>query len=165
MSSSTPEEIWAEYIITRKIQYLEGYRQTIGREYEANSQHWDSLAEREWLVIEENLKAGFGVADAIKRQLGEDFFERQLENLEINIVDTEFETVDFQGTETTIYTISDFVMLSNQGIFRDDIFSIDKERRWEKKTIKEVEEHGYVHLGYAPTNDIVYIVFRRPVYE
>ena len=119
MSSATPEEIWAEYIITRKIQYMDGYRQTIGREYEANAQHWDNLAEREWLVIEENLKAGFGVADAIKRQLGEDFFERQLENLEINIVDTEFETVDFQGTETTIYTIADFVMLSNQGIFRN----------------------------------------------
>ena len=28
-------------------------------------------------------------------------------------------------------------MLSNQGIFRDTAFLIDKERKWEKKTIKQ----------------------------
>jgi len=28
-----------------------------------------------------------------------------------------------------------------------------------------VVEHGYEKDGYAPTNDIMYIVFRRPTYE
>ena len=164
-SEPTEDEIWAEYLITRKIQYMQSYRQTIGREYEANSRHWDSMAERDWKVIEENLKSGFGVAEAVKRQLGEDFFERQLANMEINIVDSEQEMVNYESTSIPIYTHSDFVMLSNQGIFRETIFAIDKERRWEKKCIAEVEEHGFVHQGYAPTNEVVYIVFRRPAYE
>src|SRR5210317_570190 len=162
---ATPDEIWTEYLITRKIQYMQSYRQTIGREYEANSRHWDSLAERDWQVIEENLKSGFGVTEAIKRQLGEDFFERQLANMEINIVDSEQEMVNYENDSIPIYTHSDFVMLSNQGIFRETIFAIDKERRWEKKTTSEVTDHGYEHTGYAPTNEIVYIVFRRPTYE
>ena len=138
-SEPTEDEIWAEYLITRKIQYMQSYRQTIGREYEANSRHWDSMAERDWKVIEENLKSGFGVAEAVKRQLGEDFFERQLANMEINIVDSEQEMVNYESTSIPIYTHSDFVMLSNQGIFRETIFAIDKERRWEKKCIAEVK--------------------------
>ena len=100
---ATPDEIWTEYLITRKIQYMQSYRQTIGREYEANSRHWDSLAERDWQVIEENLKSGFGVAEAVKRQLGEDFFERQLANMEINIVDSEQDSVDFESQSISIY--------------------------------------------------------------
>jgi len=165
VAEATPEEIWTEYLISRKIQYMQSYRQTIGREYEANSRHWDSLAERDWQVIEENLQSGFGVAEAVKRQLGEDFFERQLANMEINIVDSEQDTVEWESELIPIYTHSDFVMLSNQGIFRESLFAVDKERRWEKKTIAEVEEHGYEHTGYAPTNEIVYIVFRRPSYD
>ena len=142
VAEATPEEIWTEYLISRKIQYMQSYRQTIGREYEANSRHWDSLAERDWQVIEENLQSGFGVAEAVKRQLGEDFFERQLANMEINIVDSEQDTVEWESELIPIYTHSDFVMLSNQGIFRENLFAVDKERRWEKKTIAEVEENA-----------------------
>ena len=85
------DEVWNDYLITRKIQYLQAYRQTIGREYDSNSRHWDTLAEREWKVIEENLHTGFGVAEAVKRQLGEDFFERKLAAMEVNIVSHEVE--------------------------------------------------------------------------
>ena len=60
-----------------------------------------------------------------------------------------------------IFTIHDFVMLSNQGIFRETKFLIDKQRKWEKKTIEEVELHGYTHIGYWPTNEIVYIIFEE----
>ncbi len=158
-------EIWQDYLITRKIQYMQAYRQTIGREYDSNSRHWDNLAEREWKVIEENLHTGFGVTEAIKRQLGEDFFERKLAEMEINIVSHEVEQVNYETNSIPCYTISDFIMLSNQGIFREDVFGIDKERRWEKKCISEVQEHGYEKIGYAPTNDIMFIVFRRPTYE
>ena len=166
MESNPPEdEVWTEYLITRKIQYLQAYRQTIGREYDSNSRHWDTLAEREWKVIEENLHTGFGVAEAVKRQLGEDFFERKLAEMEVNIVSHEVEYVDYETNSIPIYTISDFIMLSNQGIFRADILAIDKERRWEKKCVASVVEHGYEKDGYAPTNDIMYIVFRRPAYE
>ena len=44
-------------------------------------------------------------------------------------------------------------------IFRDTSFLIDKERKWEKKTIKQVEEYGYVNAGFYPTNEATYIIF------
>lgn len=99
---------------------MQAYRQTIGREYDSNSRQWDILAEREWKVIEENLHTGFGVAEAVKRQL-EKIFERKLAEMEINIVSDEVEYVDYETNSIPIYTISDFIMLSNQGIFRADI--------------------------------------------
>tara|TARA_R110002020_G_scaffold431749_1_gene641781 strand:- start:249 stop:740 length:492 start_codon:yes stop_codon:yes gene_type:complete len=154
------EEIWIAYLLSRKAEYLKSYRHDIGREYNSNSAWWDSLAEREWEVIEERLKAGLGVEAQIKNQLGEDFFERQLANEEIELVATEFETIEAGDYgPLTIYTIHDFAMLSNQGIFRAEKFLIDKQRKWEKKTIQEVEEYGYTHIGYWPTNAIVYIIF------
>ena len=158
---ATPEEIWAAFIIGRKNQYLDSYRSDIGREYNSNSSWWDSLAEREWLVMEERLRAGFGVEQALKAQLGEDFFERQL-LADHNPVDTEFAEYEIEGETHKVYTISDFLMLSNQGIFRDTAFLIDKERKWEKKTIKQVEEHGYIHAGFYPTNEITFIIFVAP---
>ncbi len=158
---ATPEEIWAAFIISRKNQYLDSYRSDIGREYNSNAAWWDSLAEREWEVIEERLRAGFGVEQALKAQLGEDFFERQL-LADHNPVDTEFAEYEIEGETHKVYTISDFLMLSNQGIFRDSAFLIDKERKWEKKTIKQVEEYGYIHAGFYPTNEITFIIFAAP---
>ena len=152
--------LWGNYLVSRKTDYLKSFRHDIGREYNSNSAWWDSLAEREWEVIEERLKSGLGVEAQIKRQLGEDFFERQLANEEMELVATEFETiVAGDHGELSIFTIHDFSMLSNQGIFRANKFLIDKQRKWEKKTIQEVEEHGYVHIGYWPTNELVYIIF------
>ena len=98
------------------------------------------------------MRAGFGVEQALKAQLGEDFFERQL-LADHNPVDTEFAEYEIEGETHKVYTISDFLMLSNQGIFRDSAFLIDKERKWEKKTIKQVEEYGYIHAGFYPTNE------------
>ena len=158
MTEVTPEEVWATYLINRKTDYLISYRQDIGIECNSNAAWWDSLAEREWLVIQERLSAGFGVTQAMKQQLGEDFFERKLLE-EHTIVDTEFVEYDIGGEIHKLYTISDFLMLSNQGIFRDTSFLIDKERKWEKKTIKQVEEYGYIHAGFYPTNEAAYIIF------
>jgi len=157
---STVEDIWAAYLLNRKTEYLKSFRHDIGREYNSNSQWWDSLAEREWEVIEERLRTGVGVEAQLKAQLGEDFFERQLANEDFDLVATEFEQVNTADHGLlNIFTINDFVMLSNQGIFRDEKFLIDKQRKWEKKTITQVEEHGYIHIGYWPTNEIVYIIF------
>ena len=75
MTEMTPEEFWATYLLNRKNDYLVSYRQDIGIEYNSNAAWWDSLAEREWLVIQDRLSAGFGVTQAIKQQLGEDFLK------------------------------------------------------------------------------------------
>lgn len=158
MEEKTPEELWAEYLLHRKEEYLASYRKDIGREYDANASWWDGLAQRDWEILEARLSAGFGVEQALKAQLGEDFFERKLAE-EVHIVENEFATFEVGEEVLNLYTYSDFVMLSNQGIFRDERFLIDKERRWEKKTIKQVEEHGYVYMGCHPTNEMAYLIF------
>jgi len=158
MDEKTPEEVWADYLLHRKLEYMSGYRQDIGREYDSNASWWDALAERDWEILEARLKAGFGVEQALKAQLGEDFFERKLAE-EVHIVETTFSTFEVGEDTLNLYTYSDFIMLSNQGIFRDAKFLIDKERRWEKKTIKQVEEHGYVYVGCHPTNEMAYLIF------
>ena len=112
---ATPEEIWAAYVLSRKNDYLASYRSDIGREYNSNSAWWDSLAEREWEVIEERLRAGFGVEQALKAQLGEDFFERQL-LADHNPVDTEFAEYEIEGETHKLYTISDFLREGSSSI-------------------------------------------------
>ena len=76
-----------------------------------------------------------------------------------HIIESEFQQYEIGSETVNVYTISDFMMLSNQGIFRDEIFLIDKERRWEKKTVKQVEEYGYIQTGFHPTNEITYLLF------
>ena len=152
-------QIWTAYLLGRKSDYMANFRKGIGPEYNSNQDWWNSLAEREWEVIEERLKAGVGVDNQIKAQFGEDFFERQLAQEDIELVEHDFEKIETKEGILKIYTIHDFVMLSNQTIFRDEKFLIDKQRKWEKKTIEEVVSHGYIHIGYHPTNEMVYLMF------
>lgn len=160
--SFTDAEIWATYVLDRKERYFDNFQKGIGPEYNSNQSWWNSLAEREWMVIEERMKYGIGVDAQIRAQLGEDFFERQLAEEDLILVDTEFEQIEVLNHGVLkIFTIHDFIMLSNQGIFREEKFLIDKQRKWEKKTIKEVESYGYEHIGYWPTNEITYIIFEE----
>ena len=43
----------------------------------------------------------------------------------------------------TIYTFEDFLMLSNQGIFRDDMFILDPQSRWKRKVSQSLSEYGF----------------------
>ena len=47
------------------------------------------------------------------------------ENLESEVVG--------ENRSLTIYTFEDFLMLSNQGIFRDNVFILDPQRKWRKR--------------------------------
>jgi len=43
----------------------------------------------------------------------------------------------------TIYTFEDFLMLSNQGIFRDNDFILDPQSKWKRKVAKTMADYGY----------------------
>ena len=49
-------------------------------------------------------------------------------------------------------------MLSNQGIFRDVAFLLDKGRRWEKKALALMKDYGFQHKGYHKTDDDTYLL-------
>ena len=64
-----------------------------------DTQRWDALLEQEWIIMRDRLASGHDIEDPVKRQLGEDFFERQLmEQLESEVhqVDTDFEEFQWQ---------------------------------------------------------------------
>ncbi len=42
-----------------------------------------------------------------------------------------------------IYPIEDFIMLFNQGIFRDKVFLIDPQRKWRKKVEEIMNTYGF----------------------
>lgn len=92
---------------------------------------------------------------ATRQQMGEDFF---LRNLEESPIDYDFEKFQVGGQILTLYHIEDFIMLANQGIFRDVRFLIDKGRRWEKKVAKSLEEYGFRIQGYHQVGDESYLI-------
>ena len=129
----------------------------MGAEYDSQKQRWDAIIEREWLIFSETLRAGDDVSLAIRQKMGEDFFTRQLEQ---EPIDYDFEKFQVGRQTLTLYHIEDFIMLANQGIFRDVIFLIDKGRRWEKKVLKGLEEYGYTITGHHEVDEEDYLIVR-----
>ena len=157
MNDDSPqnEAIWQEYLTARREQYWLSRRTTLGAEYDTQKQRWDAIIEQEWQVFQQRLRTGRGVEAAIRQQMGEDFF---LRNLEESPIDYDFEKFQVGGQILTLYHIEDFIMLANQGIFRDVRFLIDKGRRWEKKVAKSLEEYGFKIQGHHQVGDESYLI-------
>jgi len=134
---SDKEVLWNEYLAARREQYWASRRQTLGAEYDTQKQRWDSIIEREWLIFSETLRAGDDVSIAIRQQMGEDFFTRQLEQEPIDY--------DFEKFQVGRQTIT---------------FLIDKGRRWEKKVLKSLEEYGYTITGHHQVDEEDYLIVR-----
>jgi hypothetical protein len=149
------EAIWQEYLTARREQYWLSRRTTLGAEYDMQKQRWDAIIEQEWQVFQQTLRTGSGVEAAIRQQMGEDFF---LRNLEESPIDYDFEKFQVGGQTLTLYHIEDFIMLANQGIFRDVRFLIDKGRRWEKKVGKSLGEYGFRIQGHHQVQDEAYLI-------
>ncbi len=45
--------------------------------------------------------------------------------------------------ELKIYTFEDFLMLSNQGIFREDYFILDPQSKWKRKISESLSAYGF----------------------
>ena len=154
------QDVWLEYLSAKRESYLVERRRLLGPEYALDPQRWDALLEQEWLIMRDRLAAGHDVEDPIKRQLGEDFFERQLmEQLESEFhqVASDFEEIQWQDRLLPFVYYEDFVMLAQQGIFRLEEFIFDKGRRWEKKVLETLTSYGYQCVGHIELVEEVYL--------
>jgi hypothetical protein len=73
----------------------------------------------------------------------------------------EIETYQTEEETLRIYTYEDFIMLSNQGIFRDETFIIDPQRKWKKKVRESIIEYGYSHIEIIQILGGVYFVVKK----
>ena len=164
MGEADSDPNWIEYLNNRRRDYIEERKRIIGPEYNVNKAQWDQLFEQEWLMMEERLRAGFGVTDQIKDQFGEDFFEavkiEALMEQDIHLVTDDWELITVNGASQghlPLVHYEDFVMLTNQGIFRLEEFLLDKGRRWERKVVEDLGQRGYQKVGNHTYDSEVYI--------
>tara|TARA_R110000824_G_scaffold190510_1_gene372055 strand:+ start:1023 stop:1577 length:555 start_codon:yes stop_codon:yes gene_type:complete len=154
---------WQSYVFSRRQEYFSGRQRSLGAEYHFSPQQWDNVFEREWTVMEERLKAGIGVDTFLLDDLGSDFFVENDALLQ-EIADLESE-LDMEETEEgntlVVYTLEDFVMLSNQGIFRDSVFILDPQRKWRKKVENLVRSYGYDSIERIKIREVNYLVVSK----
>ena len=55
-------------------------------------------------------------------------------------------------------------MLSNQGIFRDNIFILDPQRKWRKKVEDVVSSYGYTNIERIQIRGVNYLVVSKEDY-
>ena len=70
------------------------------------------------------------------------FLLNEIKEITSHLETTEI-TIQNERKILTIYTFEDFLMLSNQGIFRESIFILDPQSRWKRKVSKLLTEYGY----------------------
>ena len=162
MEELSAADLWEAYLLSTRNRYWEERKRAVGAEYDSNKAKWDSLFTQDWVALSERLEAGIGVADTVKAQLGEDFFIRNFElEAELNtMISTEFEEVEIDGCTLRIYYYEDFIMLSNQGIFRDTDFLIDRGRKWTRKVVEEMTTYGYRNTGFHDIEEMRYLRFK-----
>ena len=116
-------------ILHRKTAFMDDRRRSLGPEYYASKDFWDRMWEQEWDNLENRLN------------------NPQPADLEdIDTLPMVFPLMEHEGDLLNLYTYSDFVMLHNQGIFRDTKLFIDKTGKWKKNVIKYMNTYGYEYL-------------------
>tara|TARA_Y100000817_G_C16733208_1_gene488941 strand:+ start:438 stop:854 length:417 start_codon:yes stop_codon:yes gene_type:complete len=115
-------------VIHRKTAFMEDRKRSLGPEYYSNKPFWDRMWEQEWEQFELHTNE--------TPQVMED----------IDIVPMVFPQMEYKDQMLNLYSYSDFTMLHNQGIFRSEMFFIDRTGNWTKKIIKEMRTYGYEYL-------------------
>jgi hypothetical protein len=113
--------------------------------------------------MEERLNSGIGLDEDIIAEFGEDFFAAK-DNLFKDMEDMadSFDSEYIGDSEKLIiYTFEDFLMLSNQGIFRDHIFILDPQRKWRKKVEDVVTSYGYTNIERIQIKGVNYLVVSK----
>lgn len=150
---------WQNYLLANRNLYLLDRQNALGAEYFSNTTMWDSVFEREWVIIEERMNAGIGVEEEVIEIFGKGFFKDKDIFLQNEFKDVEREQITTKNEEIlTIYSFEDFIMLSNQGIFRDKVFLIDPQRKWKKKVIQILTQYGYNEFDEMRIKGEKYIV-------
>jgi len=155
--------IWDNYIFTKRQNFLLENKRHIGLEYDNNKLQWDMIFEREWVIIEERLNAGIGVEIDMRRKMGEGFFKKNKpldDDIALMYDAMDEEQID-EDTKLRIYTFEDFNLLSNQGIFRDEVFIIDPQRKWKKKVKEALISYGYNDIERIEIKGGLYFVVSK----
>tara|TARA_R110000824_G_scaffold31661_5_gene102754 strand:- start:1559 stop:2116 length:558 start_codon:yes stop_codon:yes gene_type:complete len=156
---------WEQYILARRQSYFNERQRQLGNEYFGDVGQWDIIFEREWTVLEERLNSGIGVDESTYNEFSDNFFEMKKELLsELDEMTEEMDSESIENQTLTIYTFEDFVMLSNQGIFRDNIFILDPQRKWRKKVEETVKVYGYIHIERMQIRGVNYLVVSKEKY-
>jgi hypothetical protein len=125
-------------VLSRKLSFLEQRRRSFGPEYYENKDFWDRMWEQEWVNLEEI---------------------KNIDNLEeMQVIPIYHPLIEIDGEDLTIYTYSDFTMLHNQGIFRDEKFVLDHAGKWKKNVIKELGSYGYDYLKPYKRNMLIMVI-------
>ena len=115
-------------VIHRKTAFMEDRKRSLTPEYYSNKPFWDRMWEQEWEQFELHSNA--------EPQIIED----------MDTVPMVFPQIEYEDSLLNLYSYSDFTMLHNQGIFRSELFFIDRTGNWTKKVIKEMNTYGYEYL-------------------
>jgi hypothetical protein len=119
--------------IAMEYRFYESSRLAIGdAEYKLDPEFWATQFSRDFEIIKERLRM-------------------EQEALSTGAIVSE---ADLSGLETPVFhwervgglrlvSLQQFVLESNQGIFREDRFYCDKGRGWLKKTMLTLSEHGF----------------------
>ena len=148
------DSFWKGYLMARRERFAQEKRALIGGEYNSNTNYWDSMIEQEWLIFKDRLSTGFDVSKDVKAQLGLDYFT--LDEIHSPVSGTY--TLE-SGETLPFYAYEDYVMLSNQGIFREEDFILDRERRWQPKVEKLLAKSGYQRVDVIWDGGVSYLRF------
>ncbi len=140
--------------MARRERFAQEKRALIGGEYNSNTNYWDGMIEQEWLIFKDRLATGFDISNEVKAQLGLDYFT--LDEIHAPISGTY--TLE-SGETLPFYAYEDYVMLSNQGIFREEDFILDRERRWQPKVEKLLAKSGYQRVDVIWDGGVSYLRF------
>ncbi len=150
------ESYWQGYLAARKERFRKEKAALIGAEYKSSIKYWDEIIDQEWAIMKSRLDTGFEVSNAVKADLGLDFFQPNLDEIRVP------ETAEFtmpNGDKLPLYCYEDFVLLSNQGIFRETDFILDRERRWQPKVEALLGEHGFQRVDVIWGGGVSYLRF------
>lgn len=122
--------------VSMEYRFYESSRQAIGDdEYKTDPEFWRAQFQRDFQVIEERLKME---QEALIE--GKIVAEANLDDLVV----VEFHWERLGGLR--VVSLEQFILESNQGIFREDRFYCDKGRGWFKKTAQILSEYGYIYV-------------------
>ena len=134
-SMETETEKGAAESVAQEYRFYESSRLAIGDdEYKIDPDFWAEQFRRDFEIIQERLKM-----EQEALQAGSLVSEPDLSDLETPVFHWE------RVGGLRLVSLEQFILESNQGIFREDRFYCDKGRGWLKKTVGVLNQHGYPH--------------------
>jgi len=155
MDEDSRQIFWAGYLAARREQFLKEQEVMLGNEFRSNPDFWLEVAEKEWAVVRTRLESGADVSTAVQDVMGADFF-----TADTTVVTQQTFELD-SGETLPLYQYEDFVLLANQGIFRETDFILDRERRWQPKVEELLARHGYERVDVLWKGGGSYLRFVR----